>query len=103
MQKVNFNIGPQTPQFLADDILVDTQIKVNKQENGDIEKVAKVSLMAVDQQTKSINARVVLDHVTAGRLGEILVENMKKIRAELANKDLPKQPKPQGTDENYIN
>lgn len=92
--EIQTNIKP----IFADEASVNANIKINveKTEKGDIiRKVGKVEILFLDQITRSVVSRVVVDPFTAKVLGKVLINNSDRIIKEIENKEIPEEVKKQ--------
>lgn len=96
MEEIKMQIAQNSPVICADDCIIDNAIKVHMDTQNDqetIHKTGKVTLMCVDQQTKTIVGRVILDPFTAKRLGELLTANTNNLIKEIQSSELSEEMK----------
>ena len=83
----------------ADEVKLDIGIKVNvaKDKKGKeiVRKEAKFDLVFFDGKTQSAVARIVLDSITAQKLGNILSMQSAKVMDELRSTEIPKEVRKQ--------
>jgi hypothetical protein len=92
-QETNLQFSPTLTTVFADDIFIDNSIKVHidkKDEQEIVEKIGKVTLLTFDQQTKTVNGRVMMDVITAKKLAKTLTGSIEALEKELASKEIPK-------------
>lgn len=82
-----------TQPVFAHDVMISTIYKTSKTKKGNIKKEAYTELMFLDIISKQAIARVVLPSNVLKILPHLLIDNLKKIKKELKNKEMPKKEK----------
>jgi len=89
---MDINLGATRPVF-AHDVIISTVYKTNKTKRGKIKKEAHTELSFIDIIGKQAVARVALPFTVLEVLPQLLTDNIKKIKKELKNKEMPKKQK----------
>ncbi len=89
---MEINLGNVPPLF-AHDVAMSTITKAKKAENGKAKKESFTELIFVDAVRKCAIARIVLPMSVLEELPKTIEENIKKIKKELKDKQMPKQEK----------
>jgi hypothetical protein len=98
-EHVDFKIPPDLRPIYAEEVFVESPLKmvVEKSEKGN-EKVRKhgmIVLNFLDNRTKIVVAKIVINPLTARSLGNILLSNSNKMLEELDRKEISKDLKKQ--------
>lgn len=92
-------MAPNVHPIYADEANVNANVKINieKDEEGNevVKKVGKIDILFMDQVTKSVINRVIIDPFTAKVLGKILIDNADKLLKEIDNREVPQEVKDQ--------
>jgi hypothetical protein len=89
---VEINLGNAVPIF-AHDVAMSTVTKTKKTKKGNIKKEAFTELVFVDAVRKTALARIVLPMSVLEELPRMIEENVKKIKEDLKDKEVPKSLK----------
>ncbi len=89
---VEINLG-NVPPIFAHDVAMSTVTKSKKTKKGNIKKEAFTELIFIDAVRKSALARIVLPISVLEELPKMIGENVKKIKEDLRNKEMPKSSK----------
>ncbi len=89
---MDINLGGVRPMF-AHDVAISTVYKTNKTKNGKIKKEAHTELLFVDMISKQAVARIVLPFTVLEVLPQLITDNIKRIKKELKNKEIPEKQK----------
>ncbi len=89
---MDINLGGTRPVF-AHDVAISTIYKTHKTKRGKIKKEAHTELLFVDIVSKQAVARIALPSTVLEALPQLLTDNIKKIKKELKNKEMPKKEK----------
>ncbi len=84
------NLGHIPPLF-AHDVAMSTVTKAKKTKRGKVKREAFTELVFIDAIRKSAIARIMLPFDTLEALPKMISENVKKIKKDLKNKEMPKQ------------
>ncbi|OGJ12648.1 hypothetical protein A3K82_02150 [Candidatus Pacearchaeota archaeon RBG_19FT_COMBO_34_9] len=89
---MEINLGHVPPLF-AHDVAMSTVTKAKKTKKGKVKKEAFTELVFIDALRKMAIARIVLPFDTLEALPKMIEENVKKIKKDLKDKEMPKEPK----------
>ncbi len=89
---VEINLGNAVPIF-AHDVAMSTVTKVRKTKKGNVKKEAYTELVFIDAVRKTALARIVLPMSVLEELPNMISENVKKVKEDLRNKEVPKSLK----------
>lgn len=89
---MEINLGHIPPLF-AHDVAMSTVTKAKKTKKGNVKKESFTELVFIDALRKTAIARIVLPKDTLEALPKMIEENLKKIKKELKDKEIPKEPK----------
>ncbi len=93
------NIPPHIIPVYAEEVKVNAGIKMNiaKDNAGKeiVQKQGRVELLFLDNATKSVVSRIVIDPITAMQLSKILATNTEAVMKECDSKDVPPAVKQQ--------
>lgn len=89
---MEINLGHVPPLF-AHDVAMSTVTKAKKTKKGKVKKEAFTELVFIDALRKMAIARIVLPFDTLEALPEMIKENVKKIKKEMKDKEMPKDTK----------
>lgn len=89
---MEINLG-NVPPIFAHDVAMNTITKAKKGENGKTKKECFTELVFIDAVRKAALVRVVLPMSVLEELPKIIEDNLKKVKKDLKNKDMPKQEK----------
>lgn len=85
---MELKLGPHPPLF-AHEVAISTVFRTEKTKKGKAKKESCTELIFFDTVRKQSIARIVLPFGTLKALPKLIEENIKKIKKELKNKDLP--------------
>ncbi|MCB9362644.1 hypothetical protein H6504_04365 [Candidatus Woesearchaeota archaeon] len=98
-QHQDIKMPPGIKPIYADECNVNANIKINIEKTPEghekIRKAGKVDMLFLDQFTRSILARVVIDPYTAKVFGKILLENADRLINEIENPHIPEEVRQQ--------
>lgn len=83
-------MGNAIPLF-AHDVAVSTVTRLNKTKNGKAKKEIFTELVFVDAMRKTALARINLPMSVLEQLPKTIEDNLKKIKKEMKDKEMPKQ------------
>lgn len=86
---MEINLGNTVPIF-AHDIAMSTITKSKKTKKGKVKKESHTELVFIDAVRKSAIARIILPMSVLEEMPKIIEENLKKIKKELKDKEMPK-------------
>ncbi|MFH1787561.1 MAG: hypothetical protein ABH811_02110, partial [archaeon] len=86
------SLGDKIPMF-AHEVAISTVFRAEKTKKGKIKKESCTELVFFDGVGKKAIARIVLPFGTLKSLPRLIDENVKKIKKELQNKELPQKNK----------
>ena len=89
---MEINLGHVPPLF-AHDVAMSTVTKAKKTKKGKVKEEACTELVFIDALRKMAIARIVLPFDTLEALPKMIEENVKKIKKDLKDKEMPKEPK----------
>ena len=89
---MEINLGSARPVF-AHDVAISTIYKTSKNKKGITKKEAHPELLFVDVIGKQAVARVALPFTVLEILPKLFEDNIKKIKTELKNKEMPEKQK----------
>ncbi len=89
---MEINLGHVPPLF-AHDVAMSTVTKAKKTKKGNIKKESFTELVFIDALKKMAIARIVLPFDTLEALPKMIEENVKKIKKEMKNKEMPEDSK----------
>jgi hypothetical protein len=78
------------PAVFAHEVAISTVFRAEKTKKGKLKKESCTELIFIDGMKKQAIARIILPSATLKALPKLITENLKKIRKELQNKELPK-------------
>jgi hypothetical protein len=87
---MEINLGNTIPIF-AHDVAMSTITKSKKQKNGKAKKESHTELVFIDAVRQSAIARIVLPLSVLEGLPKLIDENLKKIKADLKDTEMPKE------------
>jgi len=87
---MEINLGHIPPLF-AHDVIMSTVTKAKKTKRGKVKKESFTELVFIDAVRKAALARIILPKDTLEALPKMIEDNLKKIKEELKNKEIPKQ------------
>jgi len=89
---MEINLGHIPPLF-AHDVAMSTVTKAKKTKRGNVKKESFTELVFIDAVRKIAISRIILPKDTLEALPKMIEENLKKIKKEMKNKEMPKEPK----------
>lgn len=89
---MELKLGPHPPIF-AHEVAVSTVYRGTKTKAGKVKKESATELIFFDGVRKQSIARIVLPFETLKALPKLIEDNVKKIKKELKNKELPQKQK----------
>lgn len=92
MKKQQFGEPPDLKPIFGEEVLVNSNIKVNKEEKDGDEKIrkhGKVTLNFFQKKGGKVVAKIVVDPLTARKLGKILLKNTRRLFEELDKEGIP--------------
>jgi hypothetical protein len=89
---MEINLGHLPPLF-AHDVAMSTVTKAKKTKKGKVKKESFTELVFIDAVRKAAIARIMLPFDTLEALPKMIEENIKKIKKELKDKEMPKDSK----------
>ncbi len=98
---MEINLGHLPPLF-AHDVAMSTITKAKKTKKGKVKKEAFTELVFIDAVRKSAIARIMLPFETLEALPKMIEENIKKIKKDLKDKEMPKQKETIKTASSYL-
>ena len=87
---MEINLGNTIPLF-AHDVAMSTVTKAKKTKNGKAKKESFTELVFIDAVRKSAIARIILPMSVLEGMPEMIEENLKKIKSDLKDKEMPKE------------
>ncbi|MFA5071587.1 MAG: hypothetical protein WC511_04460 [Candidatus Pacearchaeota archaeon] len=87
---MEINLGNTVPLF-AHDVAISTLTRSNKGKNGKAKKEIFTELVFIDGMRKTAITRMVLPMSVLEQLPKTIEENLKKIKKEMKDKEMPKQ------------
>lgn len=87
---MEINLG-YTPPIFAHDVVMSTMTKAKKNKNGKAKKESFTELVFVDAFKKQAVARIVLPLSVLEEMPKLIEDNLKKIKQDLKDKDMPKE------------
>lgn len=87
---MEINLGNTVPIF-AHDVAMSTITKAKKTKNGKAKKESYTELVFIDAIRKSAIARIILPMSVLEGLPKIIEDNLKKIKKDLKDKEMPKE------------
>ena len=87
---MEINLGNAIPIF-AHDVAMSTMTKSKKTKNGKAKKECYTELVFIDAMRKMALARIVLPMSVLETLPEMIEDNLRKIRADLKDREMPKE------------
>lgn len=93
---MEINLGHIPPLF-AHDVAMSTITKAKKTKRGKVKKESFTELVFIDAVRKCAIARIMLPFDTLEALPKMIGDNLKKIKKDLKNKEMPKQDKTETT------
>lgn len=92
-----------TPPLFAHEVAISTVFRAEKTKRGKVRKDSCTELVFFDSVKKQAIARIVLPFGTLKALPRLIDENIKKIKKELKNKELPqKKVETKSTNTSYV-
>ncbi len=85
---MEINLG-NVPPIFAHDVAMSTVTKANKTKKGNVKKESFTELVFIDAVRKAAIARIILPFGTLEALPKMIDENIKKIKADLKDKNMP--------------
>jgi hypothetical protein len=98
---MEINLGNTVPLF-AHDVALSTVTKSKKTKSGKLKKESFTELVFIDAVRKSAIARIILPMGVLEELPKTINDSLKKIRAELRDKEPLKQPKTEVKTTGYL-
>jgi len=89
---MELKLGPH-PLLFAHEVAISTVFRVEKTKKGKVKKESCTELIFFDGVKKQSIARIALPFGTLKALPKLIDENIKKIKKELRNKELPQKQK----------
>ena len=89
---MEINLGHVPPLF-AHDVALSTITKAKKTKKGKVKKESFTELVFIDAMRKMAIARIMLPFDTLEALPKMIEENIKKIKKEIKDKEMPKDSK----------
>lgn len=89
---MEINLGNVPPLF-AHDVIMSTITRARKTKKGNTVKETYTELIFIDIVRKAALARIVLPTNVLEEIPKMIEENLKKIRKDLKNKEMPKEQK----------
>ncbi|MCK9569269.1 hypothetical protein M0R72_10060 [Candidatus Pacearchaeota archaeon] len=87
---MEINLGNTVPLF-AHDVALSTITKSTKTKNGKAKKEFFTELVFIDGMRKTAITRIVLPQSVLEQLPKTIEENLKKMKKDLKDKEMPKQ------------
>jgi hypothetical protein len=87
---MEINLGNTIPIF-AHDVAMSTITKAQKTKNGKAKKETHTELVFIDAVRKTAIARIVLPMSVLEELPKIIENNLKKIKKDMKDKEMPKE------------
>lgn len=87
---MEINLGNAIPIF-AHDVAISTITRMNKSKNGKSKKEIFTELVFIDAARKVALARIILPQSVLETLPKNIEDNLKKIKKDLKDKEMPKQ------------
>ena len=87
---MEINLGNTVPLF-AHDVALSTITKSTKTKNGKAKKEFFTELVFIDSMRKTAITRIVLPLSVLEQLPKTIEENLKKMKEDLKDKEMPKQ------------
>lgn len=98
---MEINLGNTVPLF-AHDVAISMLTRSNKGKNGKAKKEVFTELVFIDGMRKSAITRIVLPMSVLEQLPKTIEENLKKIKKEMKDKEMPKQKTETKTTGSYL-
>jgi hypothetical protein len=98
---MEINLGNTVPLF-AHDVAISTLTRSNKGKNGKAKKEIFTELVFIDGMRKTAITRIVLPMSVLEQLPKTIEENLKKIKKEMKDKEMPKQKTETKTAGSYL-
>jgi hypoxanthine phosphoribosyltransferase len=89
---MEINLGNTIPLF-AHDVAMSTVTKAKKTKKGKVKKESFTELVFIDGVRKTAIARIILPKDTLEALPKMIEENVKKIKKEMKDNEMPKDLK----------
>ncbi|MCK9596799.1 hypothetical protein M0R19_06430 [Candidatus Pacearchaeota archaeon] len=87
---MEINLG-HVPPIFAHDVAFSTLTKANKKKNGKAKKECFTEMVFIDAFKKQAIARIVLPMSVLEGLPKMIEDNLKKIKKDLKDKEMPKE------------
>ena len=89
---MEINLG-HIPTLFAHDVAMSTITKANKTKKGKVKKESFTEMVFIDAVRKTAIARIMIPFSTLEALPKMIEDNLKKIKKDLKDKEMPKQEK----------
>lgn len=87
---MEINLG-HIPPIFAHDVVLTTMTKTKKGKNGKAKKECFTELVFIDAFKKQAISRIVLPMSVLEGLPKIIEDNLKKIKSDMKNQEMPKE------------